>query len=118
MQICMMRNANRHEWLAQAIAAERLKLRLSYADLARITKVDPSQVSRICRGEFQNLSENVLQICTALNITPDTAGPRSTQGPIEEILKLIGELSAEDADRLIRVLQAIRSLAAPAKPQS
>lgn len=111
----MIRNANRHENLARLIATRRVELGLSYADIARISGVDASQVNRICRGRFRNLSENVLQVCTALNIAPDTTKPQSGPGAIDEVLNLIGQLSVEDADRLIMVLQKLRLIATPSR---
>src|SRR3546814_18615878 len=44
------------------------KENLSYADLAKITSVHASQVSRICSGDFKTFSNNVVQICKALKI--------------------------------------------------
>lgn len=41
---------------------------LSYAEIAKISNVDQSQVSRICRGEFKTFSNNVVLVCKALDV--------------------------------------------------
>ncbi|MBV5268591.1 MAG: helix-turn-helix transcriptional regulator [Afipia sp.] len=40
----------------------------SYAEIGRIAGVHGSQVSRICKGEFETLSQNVVQVCKVLGL--------------------------------------------------
>ena len=54
--------------LARRIDGKRRKHGLSYADLARMSGVHPSQVQRICHADFRTLGSNVMQICTVLGI--------------------------------------------------
>jgi transcriptional regulator with XRE-family HTH domain len=49
---------------------------ISYADLARATGVDPSQVGRICRGDFKTFSDNLMQICRVLKVKVPRISPK------------------------------------------
>ncbi len=68
MLICMKPSikqiANLHAKIGHALSLRGL----SYAEIAKISNVDQSQVSRICRGEFKTFSNNVVQVCRALDV--------------------------------------------------
>ncbi|WP_375455981.1 helix-turn-helix domain-containing protein [uncultured Methylobacterium sp.] len=95
----------------------------SYSVLAAKARVDPSQVSRICRGEFRTMSHNVVQICIALGIdttalveAPSAEHPSASSGSptrIEAILReidLLWDKTPEDAARIVRLLRDLREL--------
>jgi transcriptional regulator with XRE-family HTH domain len=87
---------------------------MSYADIARATGVDPSQVSRICKGDFKTFSDNLVQICRVLKIKVPRISPK------EDINKEWSKVHASvdricrehpDGAKLIgRVLDAIAGL--------
>jgi len=68
MLICMKPTIKQirdlHAKISKAVSVKGL----SYADIAKISNVDQSQVSRICRGGFKTFSSNVVQVCIALNV--------------------------------------------------
>src|SRR3546814_6182261 len=68
MLICMKPSDKEISDLQCRIERALAKENLSYADLAKITSVHASQVSRICSGDFKTFSNNVVQICKALKI--------------------------------------------------
>ena len=84
----------------------------SVSQLARLAGVDQGQASRIARGEFRRLSENVMQICKALGVPVNEAGePKETMKGqlIAELLALWDE-TPEDARRILQLIAAIREL--------
>src|SRR3546814_3860181 len=68
MQICMKATEKELEALRGQIAKARADSSLSDAEIAQISRVHPSQVSRICRGSFRTISNNVVQICNVLEV--------------------------------------------------
>jgi transcriptional regulator with XRE-family HTH domain len=50
------------------ITDARSRLGYSYAEIGDRAGVDPSQVSRICRGQFATFSDSVVRICTTLDV--------------------------------------------------
>lgn len=113
MQICMKSDANGHADFKVAVQERMAALDVSYAEIARRTGVHSSQVSRICRGQFETCSENVVQICTFLGVTTPRVGRPNIgiDGSAFNLGPLISSLSAEDIDRLIDVLRHVRDLA-------
>ena len=92
---------------------------LSYAEIARISKVHSSQVSRICRGEFCTMSHNVVQVCTVLGV--DLGSIRVESAKLDPFGALIADTALEvwdktpeDAERLIRFLRDLAHLRSPA----
>lgn len=67
--------------LAKSLEKQRAIAEMSYAELGRVAKVDSSQVSRICRGEFTTLTGNVLQICSVLGVDPGSLEPPTARQP-------------------------------------
>src|SRR5712691_5076656 len=68
MLICMKLPRKLIEDLTRNMAAARDKKELSNAEISRISEVHPSQVGRICSGDFKTLSHNVVQICNTLGV--------------------------------------------------
>src|SRR3546814_3595133 len=64
-----MKETEKELWaLRGQIAKARADSSLSDAEIAQISRVHPSQVSRICRGSFRTISNNVVQICNVLEV--------------------------------------------------
>jgi hypothetical protein len=103
--------------LANRLQTAREKKCLSYAALGRLSGVDAAQAFRVCRGEFRTLSHNVMKICNALDVGPFTDDARSRE-PVggQDSKRLVNELmatwdhTAAGADRLLRLLTAIRQI--------
>lgn len=76
MQIYMKPSRQERADLLKRIVAAQSRAGLSYADIASGAGVDPSQVSRICRGQFTTLGGAVMKICMFLDVQPNPAfGP-------------------------------------------
>ncbi|MEM1195663.1 MAG: helix-turn-helix transcriptional regulator [Pseudomonadota bacterium] len=91
--------------------------RLSNSEISRLSGVDPSQVSRICRGEFKTLSDSVVQICKALRIEVETISTDpALDDPawlkIEASIRAIWDKTPEDAEKIARLIQTIGQLRA------
>lgn len=50
---------------------------MTYADISRASGVDPSQVGRICKGDFKTFSGNLVQICRVLKVRIPRIEPRT-----------------------------------------
>lgn len=85
----------------------------SYAAISKLSGVDESQVSRICRGQFKRLSENVVQICIALGVPMKSpvalSGTGAEQRLQAEILR-VWDGTEEGALRLVRFLRSLSNL--------
>lgn len=82
----------------------------SYAEIGLRVGVHPSQVSRICRGEFKTASYNVMQICVALGVPFEglTSEPVSPdQRRLEVAVTAVWDKSSEDANRIVRMLRQL-----------
>jgi predicted XRE-type DNA-binding protein len=82
---------------------------LSYSEIARAADVDVSQVSRICRGQFKTVSQNVVQICKVLGLKAEAPqdGLPSVNTHFQRLQRGLYKLwdqTPEDADRLFQLL--------------
>jgi transcriptional regulator with XRE-family HTH domain len=125
MQIYMKPTQKERADLLRRIKAARHGLQLSYAVLAERADVDPSQVSRICRGEFATFSDSVVRICTVLGVqvgdavsTPSGAiagnGPKKTNmswEKLERSVRRAWDKTPKGADRLAKVIAAVGEVA-------
>lgn len=88
--------------------------KLSYADVAKLSNVDQSQVSRICRGHFKTFSNNVVQVCRALDVRiPDILREKAVDAEWEKAqasMRRIWETTPDAAIVVTRVLDAIADL--------
>lgn len=85
----------------------------SYAEISAISGVSQSQVSRICRGQFKRLSENVLQICIALGVpmkSPVVQKSLRAEQRLQAEIVRIWDGSEEGALRLVRFLRSLSNL--------
>lgn len=87
---------------------------ITYSKIGKSAGVHPSQVSRICRGEFKTLSQNVVQICSALCIpiegfiNAESTDPNAAR--LISSLMAVWKRSKTDADRIARFLDQLREL--------
>lgn len=92
---------------------------LTYAELGRISLVHPSQVGRICQGQFKTFSYNVVQVCKALEIKAPRLEPKQS-GIAPEWAQAISSMrkiwddTPEGAQVITRMLDAIADLRARA----
>jgi len=112
MQICMKLTKNARDILADEIKSKQAEQAVSFAEIARITKVDPSQVGRICGGDFRTLSANVMQICTFLGVdTRAGAIASAKRSPLAEQLEsavvALWDGSPSGAQALLRLLREL-----------
>lgn len=90
---------------------------LTYSQIARNRQVHPSQVSRICRGEFKTVSHNVVQVCTALGLEVTTVSTPASEtdaawSKIEASARRVWDNSVAGADKIARILETIGQLKA------
>jgi transcriptional regulator with XRE-family HTH domain len=117
----MKLDADSSEKLKQRIQSSLRQKGLTYADLSRMARVHPSQVSRICRGNFRTISHNVMQICINLDVILTT--PESEEldiDPLAEELKRkileVWDRTPADAKRLVKFLQQLAELRSGSRP--
>ncbi len=110
------------EKLAFKVRAALERKGLSHASLAALADVDPSQISRISRGQFRRISENVMRVCKELGIEV-AGGPVVQDDPLArylqaEVLKVWDKTPA-GAERLTRLLREISAFTgrSAAKPK-
>ncbi|CAK0763874.1 HTH cro/C1-type domain-containing protein [uncultured Gammaproteobacteria bacterium] len=97
------------------IVDSRERADLSLAEISKMAGVHPSQVSRICAGRFKTFSNNVMQICTVL----DVSVPQLESGAVEtdprwaeaqSSMRRIWEEAPGGAGAIVRLLKAIEDL--------
>lgn len=91
------------------------KQRLTVTEIGRLARVHPSQVGRICRGEFRTMSHNVMEVCRVLGVDPAGARPSTksdaTWALLERDLRTLWEESPDRARQLARAMDAMTKLA-------
>ena len=91
------------------------KQRLTAAEIGRLAGVHPSQVGRICRGEFRTMSHNVVDICRVLGLDPSAARPATKSdaawAQVERNLRELWEESPDRARRMAKLMEAMTKLA-------
>ena len=91
------------------------KQRLTVSEVGRLAGVHPSQVGRICRGEFRTMSHNVVQVCRVLGLEPTVAKPATESDAawalLERNLQKLWEDSPDRAKQMARLMEAITKLA-------
>lgn len=101
--------------LKRRIAKAESEKSLTRAEIGQISRVHASQVSRVCRGDFKTISQNVVQICRALGLEVETVEVPATKqdaswSKIEASARSIWDNSPESADKIARILEAIGQL--------
>lgn len=122
MQIYMKPTHIERTDLLRRMQAARERLGLSYAALGERADVDPSQVSRICRGQFTTFSDSVVRICTVLGVqlrsteaAPPAAVPTKTRkaaawAKLERSVRRAWDQTPAGADRLAKVIAAVAEI--------
>src|SRR3546814_8133471 len=90
---------------------------LSRAEIGRLSKVHPSQVGRICSGEFKTISNNVVQVCKVLGLNLETVTAPATKADaswsrLEASVRGIWDNTPEGAEKIARMLDTIGQLRA------
>lgn len=88
---------------------------LTRSEIGQLSSVHPSQVSRICRGDFRTISHNVVQVCTTLGlqidrVTKPAAKEDAAWAKIEASARGVWDKSPEGAERIARILETIKQL--------
>lgn len=117
MLISMKPTSKQLSELHKRISKKFAKSELSKADLGRLANVHPSQVGRICNGDFKTISNSVVQICKILKvkvpkiaeeIEMDTEWAKANAS-----LRRIWDNTPEGAAIIRRLLDAIADCACP-----
>lgn len=103
--------------LNKRISNKFAKSELSKADLGRLASVHPSQVGRICAGDFKTISNNVVQICKILKVNVPRVAEEiemdTEWAKANASLRRIWDHTNEGAAIIRRVLDAIADLRVP-----
>lgn len=93
---------------------------MSYAVIASATRLDPSQVSRICRGHFRTYSGAVVKICTFLGVTDavaadglavvDSVQTDPAWSRLSRAVQKAWDQTPEGAAKLARVIAAVADI--------
>ena len=112
MLVCMKPTPGEIRALREHVAFKRSEDRRSNAEIARAADVNPSQVSRICRGEFRTITYNVVQVCKELGIEMEV--PSKPKGAddlswkrLEASMRGLWDQTSEDAQRISTILDSI-----------
>jgi hypothetical protein len=103
------------DYLKRRIANAVSESRLNRREIGETSDVHPSQVSRICRGDFKTISHNVVQVCKTLGIAIDRisipAGVEDASwSRIEASARSVWDKSPEGAEKIARILTTIGEL--------
>ncbi len=101
--------------LAERMTIARQARGLSNASVAKLAAVHPSQVGRICNGDFRTITGNVVQICKVLGLSMEPPGrPREKEDAswvrLEASVRRLWDRTPEGAERIVRVLDTIAAL--------
>ncbi|MGB3723789.1 MAG: helix-turn-helix transcriptional regulator [Pacificimonas sp.] len=112
MQNHMKATAAQLMTLRKDLDSARISQGRTNAEIGRLAGVDPSQVSRICRGRFKRISYNVVQVCSVLGIKIETVAlsPRSNDvswRKLEASLRKLWDDTPQGAAKISRVLETI-----------
>ena len=121
MQIYMKPTRKERIDLTERMIRARRGQKLSYAVIGKRAGVDPSQVSRICRGHFATFSENVMRICTVLDVPlrqgdagapdlPRNAGIDSGWAKLERSMRRAWDETPAGADKLAKIISAVAEI--------
>ena len=80
------------------------KQQLTVTEIGRLASVHPSQVGRICRGEFRTMSHNVVEVCRVLGLDPVAGKPAGKEAAawagLERDLEKLWEESPDRARQM------------------
>jgi hypothetical protein len=115
MLICMKPTRKQLDDLTASIAQARSAKNLSDAEISRICDVHPSQIARICGGNFKTFSHSVMQICKVLDVSVPRLEPRAGDldrewARAQASMRKLWDETPEGAKRITRMLDAIGEL--------
>lgn len=115
MLICMKPTSKQISDLQAKIAEAQAQKGLSWAQIGRISDVHPSQVGRICSGQFKTFSYNVVQVCKALEVSvprlePNTEHVAPEWAAVQSSMRRIWDETPEGAKTIAKLLNAIADL--------
>lgn len=96
--------------LGHNIRHQRLHSRMTLADLAKQTGVDPAQISRFENGRFKTISKNLQIICENLQISIEVVPARA----LGVRLELFADTSERNRQAAEQIVLALESLLYPA----
>ena len=104
-------------YLRARITAAHAGCGLSKAEIGRLAKVNAAQVTRVLRGEFLTISNNVVQICKVLGLRRETVPlPVRPQDAgwvrLEASVRRLWDETPQGADRIAALLDTIAELQA------
>ena len=115
MLICMKLSRAEIEDLQRRLRFALKKQRLTAAEIGRLAGVHPSQVGRICRGEFRTMSHNVVEICRVLGLDSKAVAPATKAdaawAQVERNLRELWQESPDRAKRMAKLMEAMTKLA-------
>ncbi len=116
MLICMKPTRKQLNALRKRISDQYAKSNLSKADIGRLANVHPSQVGRICTGNFKTISNNVVQVCKILKVKApkldEEANIDTEWAKANASLRRIWDQTPEGAVMIRRMLDAVADLRA------
>ena len=99
------------EHIAGKIRATLEARRLTAAEVARATGVDPSRLSRILRGAFSTLNPTVMQICNYFDVAPGSVNEQGDgRSRICASALQVWDGTAEDVDDVVKLFEQIAAL--------
>lgn len=117
MLICMKPTSKQLCVLQRRIASRYSASGRSNAEIGRLASVHPSQVSRICAGDFKTVSANVVQVCRVLGVKVPKMVESAKVDPewakANASLRRIWDHTPQGAATIRRVLDAIADLHVP-----
>ena len=116
MLFCMKPTSKQLSAVKRDLVRARQLSELSNAEISRITGVDPSQVSRICGGQFKTFSFNVVQICKVFDIAlPRVDVAVSEEDPswaeVQTCMKALWDETPEGAKAISQMIKAVANVA-------
>lgn len=114
MLICMKPTSKQLSALQRRIARRYTASGRSNAEIGRLASVHPSQVGRICTGDFKTVSNNVVQVCRVLGVKVPKVAESARMDPewarANASLRRIWDHTPQGAATIRRVLDAIADL--------
>jgi hypothetical protein len=96
------------------IATAHRRKGLSNAEIGRMANVHPSQVGRICGGDFKTFSHNVVRICKALDVRVPRLEPSGKSDAawvqVQSSIRRIWDETPEGAKAIARMLDAVADI--------
>ena len=115
MLICMKPSSIQLQTVRDRIIEAYGAKRQTNAEIGRTARVHPSQVGRICAGDFKTFSHNVVQICKVLGVRVPRLEPRTSKADpawtrAQSSMRKIWDETPEGAHAIARMLDAVAEI--------